>query len=142
MIIDEFACDRIEREESPQSAHLLYKIIAPRNQKSSTALATNVDVEKWGDYLPDGPVAMAFLDRIVEGAIILKIQGRSYRAHGPKEVRLEPGRERFLNLVALAIARGVEAAGAGPQCGRAESAVRVTLEHGVEEVGCSAVLRQ
>lgn len=64
MIIDEFGCDRIEREESPQSAHLLYKIIALRNQKSSTALATNVDFEKWGDYLPDGPVAMAFLDRI------------------------------------------------------------------------------
>ena len=83
--IDEFGCDRVEREESPQSAHLLYKIIALRNQKSSTALATNVDFEKWGEYLPDGPVAMAFLDRIVEGAIILKIQGRSYRAHGPKE---------------------------------------------------------
>jgi len=85
LIIDEFGCDKIEREESPQSAHLLYKIIALRNQKSSTALATNVDFEKWGEYLPDGPVAMAFLDRIVEGAIILKVQGRSYRAHGPKE---------------------------------------------------------
>jgi DNA replication protein DnaC len=85
LIIDEFGCDRIEREESPQSAHLLYKIIALRNQKSSTALATNVDFEKWGEYLPDGPVAMAFLDRIVEGAIILKIQGRSYRAHGSKQ---------------------------------------------------------
>jgi DNA replication protein DnaC len=84
LIIDEFGCDKIEREESPQSAHLLYKIIALRNQKSSTALATNVDFEKWGEYLPDGPVAMAFLDRIVEGAIILKIQGRSHRAHGPK----------------------------------------------------------
>jgi len=85
LIIDEFGCDRIEREESPQSAHLLYKIIALRNQKSSTALATNVDFEKWGEYLPDGPVAMAFLDRIVEGAIILNIKGKSYRAYGPKE---------------------------------------------------------
>ena len=85
LIIDEFGCDKIEREESPQSAHLLYKIIALRNQKSSTAPATNVDFEKWGEYLPDGPVAMAFLDRIVKGAIILKVQSRSYRAHGPKE---------------------------------------------------------
>jgi DNA replication protein DnaC len=85
LIIDEFGCDKIEREESPQSAHLLYKIIASRNQKCSTALATNVDFEKWGDYLSDGPLAMAFLDRIVERAVILKIQGKSYRAHGPKE---------------------------------------------------------
>jgi DNA replication protein DnaC len=86
LIIDEFGCgDRIEREESPRAAHLLYKIIALRNQKRSTALVTNVDFDKWGDYLPDGPVAMAFLDRLVEGAIILKIQGKSYRAQRPKE---------------------------------------------------------
>ena len=83
--VDEFGCDKIEREANPQSAHLLYKIIALRNQKKSAALATNVDFEKWGEYLPDGPVAMAFLDRIVEGAIILTIKGQSYRAHGPKE---------------------------------------------------------
>jgi DNA replication protein DnaC len=85
LIIDAFGCDRIEREESPQSAHLLYKIIDLRNQKSSTALATNVDFKKWGDYLSDGPLAMAFLDRIVEKAIILTIQGKSYRVDGPKE---------------------------------------------------------
>jgi len=27
---------------------------------------------------------MALLDRLVQGAIILKIKGKSYRAHGPK----------------------------------------------------------
>jgi len=81
LIIDEFGFDRIERSECPQAAHLLYKIIAARNQKRSTALVTNVDFDKWGDYLPDGPIAMAFLDRLVEGAIILKIKGKSYRAH-------------------------------------------------------------
>ncbi|PYU85216.1 MAG: hypothetical protein DMG50_01835 [Acidobacteria bacterium] len=85
LIIDAFGCDLIERQESPQSAHLLYKIIDLRNQRKSTALATNVDFEKWGNYLSDGPLAMAFLDRIVEKAIILKVQGKSYRAHGPRE---------------------------------------------------------
>ena len=80
LIIDEFGFDRIERTECPQAAHLLYKIIATRNQKRSTALVTNVDFDKWGDYLADGAIAMAFLDRLVEGAIILKIKGKSYRA--------------------------------------------------------------
>ena len=84
VIIDEFGFDRIERTECPQAAHLLYKIIAARNQKRSTALVTNVDFDKWGDYLPDGPLAMALLDRLVEGAIILKIKGKSYRAHRPQ----------------------------------------------------------
>ena len=49
--IDEFGFDRIERVECPEAAHLLYKIIAARNQKRSTAVVTNVDFEKWGEYL-------------------------------------------------------------------------------------------
>jgi len=84
LIIDEFGFDKIERTECPEAAHLLYKIIAARNQKRSTALVTNVDFEKWGDYLSDGPLAMAFLDRLVEGAIILKLKGKSWRAEKGK----------------------------------------------------------
>jgi DNA replication protein DnaC len=84
LILDEFGFDRIERTECPQAAHLLYKIIASRHQKRSTALVTNVDFDKWGDYMPDGPLAMAFLDRLVEGAVILKIKGKSYRARQNK----------------------------------------------------------
>jgi len=80
LIIDEFGFDRIERLECPEAAHLLYKVIASRNQQRSTALVTNVDFDRWGEYLADGPLAMAFLDRLVEGAIILKLKGRSYRA--------------------------------------------------------------
>lgn len=81
LIIDEWGFDRVERLESPQAAHLLYKVIAARNQQCSTALVSNIDFDKWGDYLADGPLAMAFLDRLVEGAIIIKIKGDSYRAH-------------------------------------------------------------
>jgi DNA replication protein DnaC len=80
MILDEFGFDRVERLESPQAASLLYKLINARSGRS-TALVTNIDFEAWGEYLGDPPLAMAFLDRIVDGAIILKIQGKSYRAH-------------------------------------------------------------
>ena len=81
LIIDEFGFDRIERTESPQAANLLYKIIDARSRQRSTALVTNIDFDAWGDYLGDPPLAMAFLDRIVDGAIILKINGKSFRAH-------------------------------------------------------------
>jgi len=81
LIIDEFGFDRIERGDTPQAASLLYKIMDARSQKASTALVTNIDFEAWGDYLGDPPLAMAFLDRLVDGAIILKIKGKSYRAH-------------------------------------------------------------
>jgi DNA replication protein DnaC len=88
LIIDEFGLDKIERSECPEAAHLLYKIIASRNQKRATALVTNVDFEKWGEYLSDGPLAMAFLDRLVEGAIILKkLTGKSYRAEKAKALK-------------------------------------------------------
>ena len=72
--------DRVERLESPQAASLLYKLINVRGERS-TALVTNIDFENWGEYLGDPPLAMAFLDRIVDGAIIVKINGKSYRAH-------------------------------------------------------------
>jgi DNA replication protein DnaC len=80
LIIDEFAFDKIERSESPQAANLLYKIIDARSQRSTTVV-TNIDFDAWGAYLDDPPLAMAFLDRVVDGAIIIKINGRSYRAH-------------------------------------------------------------
>jgi DNA replication protein DnaC len=84
LIIDEFGFDKIERAECPEAAHPLYKIIASRNQKRSTVVVTNVDFDRWVDYLADRPLAMAFLDRLVEGAIILKVKGKSYRAEKAK----------------------------------------------------------
>jgi DNA replication protein DnaC len=80
LIIDEFAFDKIERTASPQAANLLYKIIDMRSQRSTTVV-TNVDFDAWSTYLEDRQLAMAFLDRVVDGAIILKINGKSYRAH-------------------------------------------------------------
>ncbi|MGH3595161.1 MAG: IS21-like element helper ATPase IstB [Mycobacterium sp.] len=81
LIIDEFGFDKLEREENPQATSLLYKVIDNRTRKRSTALVTNVDFETWGSYLGDPPMAMAMLDRVVDGAIIHKFQGKSYRAH-------------------------------------------------------------
>lgn len=87
LIIDEFGFDKIERVECPEAASLLYKIIDSRTKKRSTALVTNVDFEDWKAYLPDGPLAMAFLDRLVDGSIILRIrEGKSYRAHRSKNL--------------------------------------------------------
>jgi DNA replication protein DnaC len=86
LIIDEFGLDRIERSLCPQAASLWYKIIDARSQRVSTALVTNIDFESWADYLGDAPLAMALLDRVVDGATIVKLKGKSYRVHrGPDE---------------------------------------------------------
>jgi DNA replication protein DnaC len=86
LIVDEFGFDKIEHSECPEAGHLLYKVIASRTQKRSTALITNVDFEKWADYLSDGPLAMALLDRLVRGAIIMKLKGKSYSVEKTKEL--------------------------------------------------------
>jgi DNA replication protein DnaC len=84
LIIDEFGFDRIERSLCPQAASLWYKIIDARSQRASTALVTNIDFESWTTYLGDAQLAMALLDRVVDGATIVKLKGKSYRMHrGP-----------------------------------------------------------
>ena len=92
LIIDEFGFDRLERLESPQAASLLYKVIDARSQQRATALVTNIDFGDWGEYLGDPPLAMALLDRVVHGAIILKITGKSYRAHRPQNQQSSPAK--------------------------------------------------
>ena len=76
LIIDEFGLDYVERKLDSQAAHLLFKVVAARNGKSSTEMGTNIDFDAWAAYLGDPPLAMALLDR----AVLLKIVGKSYRA--------------------------------------------------------------
>lgn len=80
LIIDELGFDKLERIEYPEAPSLLYKVIDGRTSRA-TALVTNIDFNDWGEYFNDPPLAMALLDRVVDGAIIHKFHGKSYRAH-------------------------------------------------------------
>ena len=44
-------------------------------------MITNIDFKSWTEYLGDAPLAMAMLDRVVNGATIVKLKGKSYRVH-------------------------------------------------------------
>jgi DNA replication protein DnaC len=89
LIIDEFAFDKIERSESPQASNLLFKVIDARSRRSTTVV-TNVDFDSWVKYLDDPWLAQAVMDRVVDNAIILKINGRSYRAHRAQTKKTTP----------------------------------------------------
>ena len=86
LLIDEFGFDRLEREAQAQASTFYYRLLDARTGRRSTALATNIDFGAWADYLGDPPLATAFLDRLVDGAVILKLTGRSYRAHRARRV--------------------------------------------------------
>src|SRR5271170_5947686 len=86
LLIDEFGFDRLEREGRSQASNFYYRLLDARTGRRSTALATNIDFKDWGNYLGDPPLAAAFLDRLVHGAVVLRLSGRSYRAHGARSV--------------------------------------------------------
>jgi DNA replication protein DnaC len=89
LIIDEFGYERIERTESPEATSLLFKVIDARGERRSTALVTNIDFKGWAEYLGDAHLCTGLLDRVVDGAIILKMPGKSYRAHRAKQAEAE-----------------------------------------------------
>lgn len=94
LIIDGFGFDRIEREQSPQGLSLLYKVIDRRGSRRSTALITNIDFDAWNEYLEDGPLVMALLDRLFEKAIIKRFpKAKSYRAHQARTSSSPHGRK-------------------------------------------------
>jgi DNA replication protein DnaC len=80
LIIDEFGFDKLERNAAPETPSLLFKIIASRRGRSTT-IVTNIEFDTWETRLGDPQLTMGLLDRLVDGAIIVKLQGRSYRAH-------------------------------------------------------------
>ena len=82
LLIDEFGFDRLEREIPSQASTFYYRLLDARTGQRSTALATNIDFGAWADYLGDPPLAAAFLDRLVDGAVILKLTGESYTLRG------------------------------------------------------------
>jgi hypothetical protein len=57
------------------------RLLDARTGRRSAALAAHIDFGASADSLGDLPVATTFLDRLVDGAVILKLTGRSNRAH-------------------------------------------------------------
>jgi DNA replication protein DnaC len=86
LLIDEFGFDHLERAAEPKASSFYYRLLDVRMGRRSTALATNMDFGAWADYLGDPLLATAFLDRLVDNAVILKLTGRSYRAHRARPV--------------------------------------------------------
>ena len=60
---------------------LLYNVVDARSGRGSTAFVTNVDFGDWTEYLGGPPLVMTLLDRVVDGAIVIRFDGKSYRQH-------------------------------------------------------------
>ena len=93
LLIDELGFDRLE-QESARNASLFFKVIDARYGKNSTWLTTNIDFKALGDYLGDPVVTTAIVDRMVHHAIIINIEGPSWRLHESKKLNHTPIRNK------------------------------------------------
>ena len=67
------------RRRGNHEAHCTHTIIVRRHRNRSTLITSNRPIEEWRALLGDVPAATAILDRLLEGAEIVRMQGRSYR---------------------------------------------------------------
>jgi DNA replication protein DnaC len=74
-----------KRPDEPTAAHMLFNLIDLRSQQVSTALSFNIKLGEWGTYLGDATITGAILDRLVETAIRVDIEGPSYRQHRARQ---------------------------------------------------------
>ena len=62
-----------------RSGEYLFEIIMRRYENRSTLMTSNRPIEDWGKLIGDVPSATAILDRFLHHAVIIPINGKSYR---------------------------------------------------------------
>jgi len=77
------------RKLGPAAAEDLLELFIRRHEKASTLITTNRPTEDWGQFLGDVPATTAILDRFLQHAEIVRMQGKSYRLRrrtGPEKL--------------------------------------------------------
>ena len=75
LIVDEVGYLPIE----PGGANLFFQLVNARYEKGATVLTSNRGFRDWGAIFGDIVVAAALLDRLLHHAIVVEIEGHSYR---------------------------------------------------------------
>ena len=78
LILDDMGMKQLPK----RSGEHLFEIIMRRHELRSTMMTSNRPLEDWGKLVGDVPAATAILDRLLAGAELLQITGRSYRLRG------------------------------------------------------------
>ena len=75
LIIDEVGYLPLERG----GAHLFFQLINARYEKGAIILTSNRGFAEWGEIFGDPVIAAALLDRLLHHAVVIQIDGNSYR---------------------------------------------------------------
>jgi len=79
----------------PGGGNLFFQLVNARYEKGAMILTSNRGFAEWGDVFGDPVVATALLDRLLHHAVVIQIEGSSYRlrqhaALVPENVRSRP----------------------------------------------------
>jgi DNA replication protein DnaC len=91
LIIDEIGYLPI----SPGGANLFFQLVNARYERGAMILTSNRGFAEWGEIFGDAVVATALLDRLLHHAVVVQIEGSSYRlrehaALVPENLRARP----------------------------------------------------
>lgn len=87
LIIDDVGLGRVRRSENePTAAQMLFTLVDQRVGRASTLMTSNIKLSAWGSYLGDAALTMAILDRMIQRATRMEIEGPSWRDKESKEL--------------------------------------------------------
>jgi len=89
LILDDFGLKPLSAEQSSD----LYDLIALTHIKSSLIITTNRKIEKWIELFYDPVMANAALDRIVNKAYRVVLEGESYRKNFTPKFKVEDNKK-------------------------------------------------
>ena len=75
LIVDEIGYVSID----PDGANLFFQLVNARYEKGAMILTSNRGFAEWGELFGDPVVATALLDRLLHHAVVIHIEGASYR---------------------------------------------------------------
>ena len=80
---------------TPGGGNLFFQLVNARYEKGAMILTSNRGFAEWGDIFGDSVVATALLDRLLHHAVVIQIEGSSYRLREhadllPENIRFKP----------------------------------------------------
>src|SRR5690606_8953567 len=81
---------------TPGGGNLFFQLVDARYEKGAMILTSNRGFAEWGEVFGDPVVATALLDRLLHHAVVIQIEGSSYRLRQHAELVPEHVRSRAL----------------------------------------------
>jgi DNA replication protein DnaC len=102
----------------PGGGNLFFQLVNARYERGAMILTSNRGFAEWGEVFGDAVVATALLDRLLHHAVVIQIEGSSYRLRQHAELMPEHVRSKAL-ITPPAIAQTQRPRGRPPKDGYA-----------------------